>query len=474
MTITKSFHKENKMIEPFKQMCLLLLGCFMIWWGHLSVFAEDKPPIKWETITVLNLETAQWIALAENANIQAIIAKIGQANAQAQQAKAAYWPKLNLSADAARTRLSNSEYRKQLTNARLINPMATMDNVMKTYGLNLSVSYALFDGFLSKYQYLSAVTGHEISKVQYQNAKRLLLQQVANLFFRAQLARENVAIAEANIHFYQQKLDEAEARHEAGSGSLSDALNFQVQLNSARTTLIQANESYQLVLLDLAESLGISYFSDQVTLSQLETEKEKDLAQPEVKEYLKHANSLRPDIVLYQKMIDQAKHQEKAAKANFFPSIHVNGVYQGARPDDYQWEKDNFGNMVSVNMTYPIFAGGYYWQKIKQTSFQIKEATKTYQYIQKSIEIQVRQAIEQVKAAQEEVQLQRDNAILVQRNRDLVEKEYAAGQNSLVRLNEAQRDLITAKSRSAAALVSLYLAWQNLLAETGQILMAFE
>jgi len=165
---------------------------------------------------------------------------------------------------------------------------------------------------------------------------------------------------------------------------------------------------------------------------------------------------------------------EKASLAYNYPFLQINAAYNGDRTDNYQWKDDDFGNTVTAKITYPIFSGGYYQAKIKEAGYRIKETEKSWQYITKKIDTQVRQAITSVKAAQEQVALQQDNAKLVQRNRDLVEKEYTAGQNSLVRLNESQRDLITAKSRLAAALVSLHQAWQNLMAATGEILLAFE
>jgi outer membrane protein TolC len=61
----------------------------------------------------------------------------------------------------------------------------------------------------------------------------------------------------------------------------------------------------------------------------------------------------------------------------------------------------------------------------------------------------------------------------VRENRDLVEKEYQAGQASLVRLNEAQRDLNRAQGRLALALVGLRQALKNLDASTGRILLPF-
>ncbi|KPA18797.1 outer membrane efflux protein [Candidatus Magnetomorum sp. HK-1] len=462
------------MIQSNKFHCVLLFGYLFLYALTCTAFASDSQKILWQSIRILDLETAQWIALAENKDFAASTARIGQAMAQKKQAGASYWPKINFSAGAVRTKLSDTLYNAQIAPIRLINPLAELDDPIESYTLSLSISYALFDGFLSKNQFLSAQLGHEISQRQHQNYKRVLLQQVANLFFRTQLARENVSIAEANIDFYQQKLDEAKARQDIGSGSLSDALNFQVQLNAARTTQIQANETYQLALLDMADSLGIPCFSDHVTLARLETEKAKDLAEPDISKNLEKALEHRPEIILYQKMIEQAEKQKKATMAYQYPFIQINANYQGERKNNYHWGDANFGNTFSANITYPIFAGGYYNAKTKQAKYKVKETQNIWQHIQKSINSGVRKAIERVKAAQDQVRLQRDNAILVQRNRDLVEKEYAAGQNSLVRLNEAQRDLITAKSRSAAALVSLHQAWKNLMAETGQILLSFE
>lgn len=86
----------------------------------------------------------------------------------------------------------------------------------------------------------------------------------------------------------------------------------------------------------------------------------------------------------------------------------------------------------------------------------------------------VRTAMASLRSAKDQLLLQRENAELVRRNRDLVEKEYATGQTSLVRLNEAQRNLIQARGRLALARVSLRQARQGLKAATGEILAPFE
>src|SRR5690606_18615930 len=86
----------------------------------------------------------------------------------------------------------------------------------------------------------------------------------------------------------------------------------------------------------------------------------------------------------------------------------------------------------------------------------------------------VRTAIQNLATAQQQLILQRATAEFVSRNRDLVEKEYDAGQGSLVRLNEAQRDLIEAQSRLALARVALRQAWHDLRTATAETLRVKE
>ena len=87
---------------------------------------------------------------------------------------------------------------------------------------------------------------------------------------------------------------------------------------------------------------------------------------------------------------------------------------------------------------------------------------------------QVRQSYEILMTAQKELVLQREANEYVERNRDLVEKEYQSGQGSLVRLNQAQRDLIAQQSQLALARVALRLSWHELRTATGETLEAFD
>ncbi len=93
--------------------------------------------------------------------------------------------------------------------------------------------------------------------------------------------------------------------------------------------------------------------------------------------------------------------------------------------------------------------------------------------LRNSIAAEVRQNIAQLKAARNQVHLQRKTVELVKENRELAESEYEAGAASLVRLNEAQRDLTATYGRLAQALVGYHQARHRLLAAVGRNLEPF-
>jgi outer membrane protein TolC len=154
--------------------------------------------------------------------------RVEQAKARVRQARAAYWPSLDASASYSETWLSDG----QIDSQRWLDP--SPDDSPETYQAGLEAGWLLFDGFGRRFQNAAARFGVEESEASHREARRLLAAAVAGSFFAAQLARENIAIAEANEAFNQRQLQEARVRRRVGTGSLSDELNFEIRVNEAR------------------------------------------------------------------------------------------------------------------------------------------------------------------------------------------------------------------------------------------------
>lgn len=106
---------------------------------------------------------------------------------------------------------------------------------------------------------------------------------------------------------------------------------------------------------------------------------------------------------------------------------------------------------------------------------QLKRETQyTLLNLRNQVASEIRQDIALLDAAEEQVRLQRESVGLVEENRELAKNEYEAGEASLVRLNEAQRDLTATYGRLAQALVGYHRAQQRLDAATGNNLNDFD
>jgi outer membrane protein TolC len=436
---------------------------------------EKGSTVDWAGMSILDLDAAVAIALTGNPGLEASAARVRQAKAQVDQARSTYWPRLDANASGARVELSENTYLQNLAVARLLNPAATVEDPEDYYNMDLTASWTLFDGFERKFSNASARYGEQSSTAALNDARRLLISAVSLSYFSAQLALENIAIAKADEAFNQRQLTDAEARQRVGTGSLSDVLNFQVRKNQAKTTRINQEYQYEVALYGLAALLGLpeSRLPHHVQLARLSSETNKELAAPRVDELIDGAMEHRPDIQQIQWTIKQSEAQVKIAQSDYYPTVVVAGILEGARTGDPELGQDDFGNRVQVGLSYNLFAGGYTRARVQEIRQQKIELDNRLEELILSATSDIRSAAALVITAQSQVALQRENVDLVQRTRDLVEKEYNAGQGSLVRLNEAQKDLTTAQSNLALALVGLRQAWVELKTRAGTILAAY-
>ena len=423
-------------------------------------------------IRVLDLSTAGRIALRSNPAFAAAAARVRQAKERIAQARSSYLPRLDFTASSAHVTMPEKTYRANLAAARSLDPSARIDDPQDYFNAGVTASWILFNGFERRLTHLAALHGEEQTEFARMDVKRLLLSGVSTAYFNAQLALENLAIAEADEAFNQRQLLEAKARRRVGTGTLSDELNFEVRVNSAKASVIQAKQAYEIAMFALAALMGLpeAAFPADLRLADLVSETPEEMERPLLEPHVAYAREQRPDILQGAAAVQQAASGVGIARAAFFPTATLVATMDGQRVDSADYEADDFGSTIAVTLSYELFSGGLRRARLREAKQQSVEVEKTLEGLMLSATAQVRSAVTTVASAQSQLQLQRKNANLVKKNRDLVEKEYAAGQGSLVRLNQAQRDLITAQSHLALALVSVRQAWSDLQTETGQIL----
>lgn len=425
-------------------------------------------------IKVLDLKTAQSLAVAGNPSVEAAKARVEQAKARVSQAIATWWPTLDVSGSGARVRLSDSSYQGNQRLAALWG--GATDQSVDRYGAGAQATWVLFDGFYRNFKQQQAAYDEQSAAAALVDTRRLLVSSVAEAFLNAQLAQTRVDIARADETFYNRQLEDAQNRFKVGAGPWGDVLNIKVQLNTAKTGLMLYQREFEAAGYGLAALMGVpeAAFPPHVRLEALDKETAATGQGKSPEELIGEAQAARPDIRRLEMLIKQAEATKGMAKAPFYPKVQVAGVVEGVREGDAGLSSEDFGSSVGMNMSWNLYAGGADKARMIEAEQAKREAVYSLANLRNSVAAEVRQALALLAAAQEQVRLQRETVKLVQENRDLAKNEYEAGEASLVRLNEAQRDLNTTYSRFAQSLVSYHLAMQRLLSATGQNLAGLE
>ena len=463
----------------------------------LLAIAPDAPAL------VLTLEAAQQRALADNPSLQAVEMRVRQASEQVKQARAAFFPSLDLDWRATHTRLPEktvAEARQGIRAGFLstVSPTLAMGAVqplhaasslassayqsslaydavpdsVDNYAVSLSLGYLLFNGFGRKHAYAMSRLGEREVEARAREAQRLILAAVAQTYYGAQLASERIIITEADKAFNARLLKEARARLRVGAASRSEVLNFEVRLRASEAQKIAAGQDLQLARVALAALMGLaeSELPEGTVFAPLEPETGEETALPEADPLFEAAFAHRPDLEAYRHAVDRTRAGVGLQQSQYYPTVTAFASKDASRTGSGRFESDDFSTTVGVGISYNLFAGGRRRAAVAEARYARKESEYGLHEAEIAVTSEVREALARLQAAQQQLVLQRENAAYVEENRDMVEKEFQIGQASLALLNQAQRDLVEAQGNLAFARVSLRAAWHELRTATGETL----
>lgn len=448
---------------------LFLTALLILPSGNVQAKEIPSSPVL-ANITVLDLQTAQKIALQNNPTIAEAMSRIEQAKARVDQAAAEWWPRLDISMSGSRTWVSDSMHERNLKMSHRDGQPAAQRR--DEFSSSMQATWVLFAGFYRKFKRQQAEINKQTLTSVSQNSRRLIRVAVAESFLNAQLAQTNLNIARSDEEFYQHQLVDAKNRYEAGAGSWGDVLNIRVQLNSAKTGLIFFKQSVEVSKYGLAALMGINnaVLPQGMRLAALDKKQviSSKTGKNKSEELINQALSARPDIRSLELLLQESKAGQGMVRSRFYPKIQFVSAINGVRQEDLAFTNDDFSSRVQINASWNLFAGGADRARLLELRHKEREITHSLSSLRNQVISEVRQNLALLEAAREQVRLQRESVELVQENREMARSEYEAGVASLIRLNEAQRNLNKTWSRLAQALVSYHQARHRLLAATGE------
>ena len=406
--------------------------------NYTSLKSHEQRSLPLET-KILTLDLAKEVALANNPDFLSAKEAVTGAWARFYSAFSAYLPTSN-----AYYNMTEHQY----------TPGIDGRNVYDVKGGGIQAQWVIFDGLMTTMNVLSARYSAKEAEAQNRDARRLLIYGVTTSFNQVLLSKAKIRIAREDETFNEELLKETQIKYEAGAVPLTDPLNFKVKANLAKSNRIAAEYSYYINKCILAQLLGLT---DGVVPPEIEfpdIEVKIESFPIDISVYLDTALRNRPDLEAYRRALVAAKYNLWSTYGAFAPTVtlvatpisylRTDAGYKGRyhiRP-----HSEDKGINYGFQANWVLFNGGQNIANMRQAQAFLaqSELGLTGKWIQ--VLSQVRQSYENCKQSASQTILFQENLELYRRTRDLVNEEYRAGNTSITRLNETQRDLVQAET----------------------------
>lgn len=429
-----------------------ILLTIMLILAALPVFSQEDASKK----VKLTLEEAKKIALEQNPTIARAQASIEAAMAAIDTARSAYLPSLDLKAGATRVRDVATR------------PARDFDNTTK-YELGLSASWLVFDGFARRFRKLNAELGGERAISACDDAKRLLVEQVAYAYYNVLQAQNSMNISQEDAEFNKILKEDAQKKFEYGTSKRSEVLNFEYQVQSAQANYVISRRSWRVAWISLGQLLNIQQddiWNSLELVSPEESEVKNDF--PSFSEMMDYALENRPDLKAARQAVEMAEMSVKTAQAAWYPTIGAFGSYGYDRTHSAHFNKHydrsiNFGLSASWN----LFDGLNTQATINQAKADLIVAQKNLEQQENAVEAEIRQNRLVLESSWEV--LEKENSLLevATQIRDLVKEEYDGGTATITRVNEAETNLNDTKLARSNAWITVLNAIETLSSAVG-------
>lgn len=445
----------------------------------------------------LPLDTARAVAIRANPDIHAAMARLEAARAAIAKARSRFFPTIFFTHNSTRT-FHTPASRNRL--ATLLQPQPTIPTDIAStslaattllnairlplFGGNdpggdtssfsehssaFSLSWTIFDGFVREANLLATKQIHQASWALLEDVERLVVQAVDTAYYQVQLGQERIRIAEADEKFSRDQLEETEKLRAAGRATMADVNNFRVRMLAALANVTASEGLRDTGLVVLAELMGLTdaRAPHDLKMPPLADETEYQMTTPNPEPWLERALANRPDLHSLEHQLEADEESVRAAQGLFMPTVAISGSWGFDRSSNLRYEVGDQSSAMVMEFRWELFTGGARRAQVREAESRRAETAANLNRQRLAIQSEVRQSIIKLRDAQEQIRLQRENVTVAMENRRIVRAGYVAGKETLVRLNEAQRDFFTAEADLALSRIQLRQAWSDLHAAAG-------
>jgi len=397
-------------------------------YGHIVGY-PDEDGDSTDKSTALNLERCIEIALEKHPSINASAGAIKANESKVGQAKANYYPQVNLS-----------------TSYQRIGPASSYNgssDPYNQYSTSVDLGMTLFDFGKTSTQVKIQDLNVNASRADYDDVRTKVALNVKNAYYNLLQNQRNLDVAMDTVKQYQQHLEQANAFFRIGTKPKFDVTKAEVDSGNARLNVLKAENSVRIAMITLKDVMGIPESADFAIVDNLAFQK-RDM---QLNDALDRAYLNRPDLRSIIAKREATESSIGLAQKGYYPVLSGSAGYgySGTEfPVDSGWN-------AGASLSFPLFTG-------LATKYQVDEARANLEVlkaneasIRQQIRLDVQQAYVNVQDAARQISMSEMTVLQAKENYDLAEGRYRTGvgnpievADSIITLNNARANLNTA------------------------------
>ena len=389
-----------------------------------------------------NLEQCIEIALKNNPQILASQIGVAELRTRIPQARAGFYPSLNLNADASRLTAE---------------PGLNTKNIKGNYDTGLYLRYNIFQGGKTVASVNAARYDYQSAEAGYKSNRQDLILTVTEAYYRLLQAEQFTRVSEKFLQRAESHLDFANARFKTGLASRSDILKAKTEQSNAKLDLIHARNAVSMASGQLNIALGhnvsspIKIVDDLSKVAANETEGNQSKFQTLVGE----AYNKRPKLRKIANQLQAQKSIIRLAKADYYPSVSLDANYNFSGTDISQLYQSNY---IGLSISLPLFNGFSRPARVAQENLQLQVLEQQTETLRQQISLEVWNAFLALKEVKERIVNTQVFLKDAQENLDISEGEYKQGVGSMLDVLDAETTFVTAQQRYIEALADYKIA----------------
>ena len=405
--------------------------------ASVTAAAQQPAPLR------LTLQDAIQKALQANLSVLAAGTKVEEAEGtRMRRLSAALLPRVNAQTYA---NYQNHDLQAQglsfsgLPIPKMVGPLSNYD--FRVYAQQNVVDLASYRGFKASERALDA------GKMDYRDARDLIVRAIAALYLNAQSAEARVDAAQSRVTDSSTLYKLAKDKHDAGTATGVDVLRAQVQLDNDRQALLIADNQRKHSLLELARNLGMN---PATPLELAEPLNYRVLNPLEVETLAPAALLARADYLSLDSQRAGLVEQQRASRARFYPKLSVNGNFGEIGRSIGSVQRTG---LLQGQIDFTLFDRDRNGEA-QELASRVKRIDDQIADLRRGIDEDIRDALLNLDSATEQVAVAIEGQELARRELQLAQDRFQAGTANNVEVVTAQDELARAEENYILAVSS--------------------